>query len=369
MPSGAFSVWAMTTFEAVLGGLASPMDFLADFDRRIALEAGLDPATVRKWGKVHKAYFGKTKWTAKQREAVAAARRAGFTADQLYLIENKLNHIGDAEEKWSLRFQLLGVRGQYETLKRKAHELVPEKEEPAPENSVRISKSKRGKKRLSVTGDEHDIAALEFALRKNISADKPASPQMYRALIDLLNKGGAVAAESPRPFVLIALPDYVDIVEGKGDDVVLALTNGTTMTGAEYLRRVHGKELNVGLFHAHAGPVNAYRAQRFANGKQRMLASAVSPACAVPDCRHAADHCEVHHITPWARGGQTNMDNLAMLCTYHNRTNDDAPQHRKRGRIVSIRGRPVWRSPRGYRVMNEPNKRGAMQQLFGPLRI
>ncbi|MBP3947542.1 HNH endonuclease [Corynebacterium sp. Marseille-P3884] len=359
----------MTSFDSVLSGLASPMDFLAGFDRQKALDAGLDPAMVRKWGKVNDVYFGKTKWTAKQRKAVECARAAGFTADQLHLIEKKLNHIDDDGEKWALRFELLGVRGQYDTLERRTKEIVPAKEEPVPKNAVRISKSKQGKMRLSVVGDEHDIAALETALRKKVTAQRPASPQMYDALIDLLYKGGGVAREAPRPFVLIPLPDYVDIIEGKGDDVVLTLTNGTTMSGAEYLQRVHGEELNVGLFDAHAGPVNAYRAQRFANDKQRMLASAVSPVCVVPDCRHGADHCEVHHITPWSRGGQTNMNNLAMLCTYHNRTNDDAPWRRKRGRVVNVRGRPFWRSPRGYRAMNEPNRKGAMHQLFGPLRI
>ena len=81
--------------------------------------------------------------------------------------------------------------------------------------------------------------------------------------------------------------------------------------------------------------------------------------------RHAADNCEVHHIKPWSRGGQTNMNNLSVLCRYHNRTNDDDPELRNRGRIVSIRGTPVWVSPRGYPVANDVHPFGAMSLLFG----
>ena len=27
--------------------------------------------------------------------------------------------------------------------------------------------------------------------------------------------------------------------------------------------------------------------------------------------------CEAHHLTPWARGGPTSLDNLALLCRFH----------------------------------------------------
>ena len=83
---------------------------------------------------------------------------------------------------------------------------------------------------------------------------------------------------------------------------------------------------------------------------------------------------------------RTNIDNLVMLCRYHNRVNDDdvraasgvtsgAPggeshrgrdrnRGRRRGRIDMIRGRPTWVSPRGYPVPNAYHPYGAMQLLF-----
>ena len=39
----------------------------------------------------------------------------------------------------------------------------------------------------------------------------------------------------PRPQLLIPLPEWVRIIRGEGDDVVLGLTDGTTITGADFL--------------------------------------------------------------------------------------------------------------------------------------
>lgn len=126
-----------------------------------------------------------------------------------------------------------------------------------------------------------------------------------------------------------------------------------------------GAELEVALFHPQEGAVNLYDTQRFANRKQRDLARATLPTCPVPECRHAADNCQVHHIRAWSKGGHTNMDNLAMLCRYHNRTNDDDPAKSHRGRVENILGTPTWRSPRGHLVANTVHPYGAMTLLYG----
>ena len=63
------------TFATLVEALAAdPLAELADFDRGVALDAGLDPARVREWAKVHDVYFGATKFTKQQRLALAAAR-------------------------------------------------------------------------------------------------------------------------------------------------------------------------------------------------------------------------------------------------------------------------------------------------------
>jgi hypothetical protein len=39
--------------------------------------------------------------------------------------------------------------------------------------------------------------------------------------------------------------------------------------------------------------------------------------CAFPGCTRPASWCIAHHIEHWADGGETNLDNLVLLCTHH----------------------------------------------------
>ncbi len=39
--------------------------------------------------------------------------------------------------------------------------------------------------------------------------------------------------------------------------------------------------------------------------------------CQFPGCREAAQWCDVHHLVHWLAGGETNLDNLALLCRRH----------------------------------------------------
>ena len=363
----------MNTFAALVTGLTNPIETLASFDAQVLLDAGCKPTLIRQWTKVHKIYYGPTKFTRKQANAIKIARSTKKALDQLAYIESRLVGINNPHEKWRLRLALLSVPGNYETLQRRAKDIVPEVDKPAPEPTIRFGRSRKQSRPMRLMGPEHDMAAIEYALRQQITGDGPAGPQMYEAFMTILglrpNAKDAptqgIAPAVPRPLILIPLEEHIKIISGAGDDIILGLTDGTTMTGAEYLAQNFGDVLEVAVFHPQVGAVNLYDTQRFANQKQRDLARALSPMCPVPDCRHAADNCQVHHIKAWSQGGLTNMDNLAMLCRYHNRTNDDDPERSYHGRVDNIRGAPMWRSPNGYLVPNTIHPFGAMTLLYG----
>lgn len=79
------------TFTDMIRTLSdSVVDSLADFDREVALAAGLDPRRVRDWEAVSNTYFGRTKWTKWQRKALDRARTSGLSIDQLAFIESRL---------------------------------------------------------------------------------------------------------------------------------------------------------------------------------------------------------------------------------------------------------------------------------------
>lgn len=39
--------------------------------------------------------------------------------------------------------------------------------------------------------------------------------------------------------------------------------------------------------------------------------------CVAPGCRRSASWCDIHHKIPWSEGGETNIDNIAVVCRYH----------------------------------------------------
>ena len=369
------------TFSEILEALVhADISVLAGFDESAPAFAALDPALKRKWAQAHATYFGATKFTRKQADARRLA--AGMPLDQICLLERKLAAVADLAERWRLRLELLRFRGSYKALSRRIDDTITAPK-PTPKKQCRFSKSRSGMRNMSLTYSERDIADLEHLLRSLIDPSLPAAEQMADALVSLLRGGadgvggpGAGAAgaagagagvampyAAPRPIILVPLPEWTRIQSGHGDEVELILTDGTTMTGAEFLAREFGADLEVAAFHPAEGAVNLYRAKRFANDKQRTLASMMSPTCPVPGCRHGADHCEIHHITAWRHGGETNLANLVPLCSYHNGTNDDDPWIVRRGRICIRDGIPVWVSPNGYEVPNDTP--GAMQLLFG----
>ena len=340
------------------------IDALEGYDRGQALAAGFSSAKVKDWALLHDVYFGPTQAVKQQATAVRLAREAAFTLDQLVMIERALKRIRRSRTRMKLRLRLLRQKRNYRSLSALVRELVP-KPARKPVKRVAFSKSRDGLRTVTATADERDVADLEHHLNQGIDPEQPAGPQLVENLLSLMRgEGGGVARAVPRPMILVPLPEYVRILDGEGDDVVLGLTDATSMTGAEFLQANFGEQLEVAAFHPQAGPVNLYRTERLANRKQRDLARAAMPVCPFPGCRQGADLCEIHHIEAWSRGGETNLANLSPLCRYHNRVNDDDPGRARRGRIENVAGTPTWCSPGGYAVANPYHPFAAMRTLF-----
>ena len=92
--------------------------------------------------------------------------------------------------------------------------------------------------------------------------------------------------------------------------------------------------------------MNLYRTERLASPKQRTMAAAENPTCPWPQCNYPADECQVHHLTAWRHGGETNPENLTIACPYHNGVNDDDPNAPPvRGRLARVNGTIRWLPP------------------------
>ncbi len=59
------------------------------------------------------------------------------------------------------------------------------------------------------------------------------------------------------------------------------------------------------------------RAYRTATAKQRAALAIRDRHCAFPGCHIDPSRCEAHHVLPWELAGQTDLDNLTLLCHGH----------------------------------------------------
>jgi hypothetical protein len=66
-------------------------------------------------------------------------------------------------------------------------------------------------------------------------------------------------------------------------------------------------------------PLDVGRESRTVTAGQWAALVARDRGCAFPGCTRPAEWCIAHHITHWADGGRTDLDNLALLCGYHHR--------------------------------------------------
>jgi hypothetical protein len=63
--------------------------------------------------------------------------------------------------------------------------------------------------------------------------------------------------------------------------------------------------------------------------------------CSWLACTHSPRWCDVHHIVPWADGGETEITNLCLLCRYHHTLThlEITPEDEADGRVLVGSGR------------------------------
>ncbi|APT93635.1 hypothetical protein CPHO_03405 [Corynebacterium phocae] len=296
-------------------------------------------------------YFGATTFTGKQAKARAALAGTPHDLASLLLIEQLVAKAPTEIKRWDMRIKLCATNQKFVARAGKAmvegfkQERKAKKEPRTP--GVKITHREEGDlDSLVITDTSRNIADMYGVIASasaSASVDSQDPAAGARAVI-LDGAQGALPAINTN--VVIQLPDFITIVHGNGADVTLKLTDGTTMTGQEYLERTLPDCGFVTLVHPVEGPVNLYQFERFASWKQRLMLGALFQRCLWPECTVPTDDCEYHHIEGWSGGGPTNVNNLIPLCQYHNRVNEDNGV-RKRGRMEVVDRRVAWISPRG----------------------
>src|SRR5690625_4814906 len=341
------------------------------------LADGLMPLnTARKYTRLADVLFGPADSPKVQRDSVALAEARQLSLEYLEMVNKHAKKLKARGAAWKLRAELIAFEGTFEEVEAYAKKRVTEEGGDKPkQRGVRVGRAIDGLRTISITDTQRRITDLEKTLDAAITNDEqPRSEALLTPFWDLVEGGGTgLIRPEYRTVIAIGLNDFAKVSCGKGEDVIVALSDGTTMTGAEFINAAMegslGDKLYVGLFHPTAGPVNLYEA-RFASDKLRTLAMAENLVCPWPDCNVPADRCQVHHIDAHNNGGHTKPSNLTMLCKYHNGINDDDGPRKKRkrpsrGRMRRHRGKVRLHTPGGKLVGNthDLSSMGAMDLI------
>ncbi|HJG64260.1 MAG TPA: HNH endonuclease [Corynebacterium stationis] len=298
-----------------------------------------------------------------QCEAIALAEEKKLSANHLLMVNKHARKLKARGAAWKLRAELIALEGSIEEVEAYAKKRVTEQGGDKPKQpGVRVGRVTDGLRTISITDTQRKITDLEKTLDTAIKdKDQPRSEALLEPFWDLVEGGGTgLIKPEYRTVIAIGLDDFAKVSCGRGDEVIVGLSDGTTMTGAEFINAAMegtlGDKLYVGLFHPTAGPVDLYEA-RFASDKLRTLAMAENLVCPWPDCNVPADRCQIHHIDAHKNGGHTKPSNLTILCKYHNGVNDDDGPRKKRkrpsrGRKRRHRGKVRLQTPGGKLVGN-----------------
>ena len=340
-------------------------------------------STARKYVKLADVLFGPTDSPRVQRDAVALAEQRELSIEYLEIVDKHAKKLKTRGAAWKLRAELIAYEGTLDEVDEHGKQRVTEEGGDNPnQRGVRVGRAVDGLRTISITDTQRRITDLEKTLDAAVKDDdQPRSEALLEPFWDLVEGGGTgIIKPEYRTVIAIGLDAFAKVSCGKGEEVIVALSDGTTMTGAEFINAAMegslGDKLYVGLFHPTAGPVNLYEA-RFASDKLRTLAMAENLVCPWPDCNVPADRCQVHHIDAHKNGGHTKPSNLTMLCKYHNGVNDDGDPRKKhgpgkfkpgktsRGRMRRHRGKVRLQTPGGKLLGNTHNlsSMGAMDLI------
>jgi Domain of unknown function (DUF222)/HNH endonuclease len=94
---------------------------------------------------------------------------------------------------------------------------------------------------------------------------------------------------------------------------------GGAPLSAAAARRIGCDAEVVGVVERNGLPIDVGRKQRMVPDRLRLALHVRDRFCRFPGCGVPAYRTEAHHHEHWALGGETNLDNLVLLCGFHHR--------------------------------------------------
>jgi hypothetical protein len=124
-----------------------------------------------------------------------------------------------------------------------------------------------------------------------------------------------ISGASGRPDILVHVSAQTLLDDRDG---ISETGSGTFLARDEVDRLLCDANLTRVVFGQDSQPLDVGRTKRLVTPALRAAVVARDLRCVFPVCDRVAGWCDVHHIVPWARdGGETEIDNLVLLCRHH----------------------------------------------------
>jgi Domain of unknown function (DUF222)/HNH endonuclease len=146
---------------------------------------------------------------------------------------------------------------------------------------------------------------------------EPPRPLYVEALVDVAQAALAPTDEpgAPRARVVVHVDAAALVADGSG---CCELHDGPVIS-PETARRLGCDADLVGQLDLDGLPISLGRARRTVTpALRRLLEARDRERCCFPGCERSR-HLQAHHLHHWAHGGETRLDNLALLCWHHHR--------------------------------------------------
>jgi hypothetical protein len=118
----------------------------------------------------------------------------------------------------------------------------------------------------------------------------------------------------------------IDQAQLTADLAAAGLTTGTRITASEARRLACGAGILPAVLDGKSQPLDLGRTKRLFTPPQRKALAIRDRHCRAEGCDIPAAWTEAHHLDPWATGGRTDLDQGALLCSFHHHRAHD-PRH------------------------------------------
>ncbi|GAB3200129.1 HNH endonuclease signature motif containing protein [Geodermatophilus arenarius] len=206
--------------------------------------------------------------------------------------------------------------------------LDPDGPEPDPTAGRLLTLSRHADGSLTIRGHLDAVGGekLQAALEAHVQADRPAGDERTRAqrlgdaLVQLadnaLAAGSLPTLRGHKPQIAVVI-DLDDLVDPAGGPNAGRMGFGATISAARARWLACDGAVSRVVFGPDGAPLDLGRERRLMSRHIRRAAELRDGGCVFAGCGAPTWWCDVHHLVHWIDGGDTSLDNAALLCERH----------------------------------------------------